>query len=62
MFYIHPYELGPVIPKIPGLSAYRRFRHYYNCKNGKSRLKKLLSSFKFTTAIQVLTNKDLLEN
>jgi polysaccharide deacetylase family protein (PEP-CTERM system associated) len=54
MFYIHPYEVGSVVPWIPGLSAYRKFRHYYNCKNGKSRLGKLLNSFKFAPAIEVL--------
>lgn len=54
MFYIHPYEAGPIIPQIPGLSAYRKFRHYYNCKNGQARLRKLLKAFKFGPAIEVL--------
>lgn len=45
--YIHPYEVGPVIPGITELSAYRKFRHYYNCKNGKTRLKKLLTRYPF---------------
>jgi polysaccharide deacetylase family protein (PEP-CTERM system associated) len=54
MFYIHPYEAGPVIPLVPGLSPYRKFRHYYNCKNGTRRLKHMLQSFKFGPAIEVL--------
>jgi len=54
MFYIHPYEAGPVIPKISPMSCYRRFRHYYHCKNGQDRLKKLLKAFKFDTAIKIL--------
>ncbi len=54
MFYIHPYEVGPIIPQIPGLSAYRKFRHYYNCKNGQARLRILLKAFKFGPAIEVL--------
>ncbi len=27
MIYLHPYEIGPVAPRLPGLSLYRRFRH-----------------------------------
>lgn len=61
MFYIHPYEAGPVIPRISGLSAYRKFRHYHNCRNGAQRLKNLLKSFKFCPAIDVLKDKGLLE-
>ena len=54
MFYIHPYEVGQIIPQIPGLSAYRKFRHYYNCKNGTKRLKHILKVFKFAPTIEVL--------
>ena len=54
MFYIHPYEAGPVIPQIPGLTAYRRFRHYHNCTNGSPRLSKLIRAVKFGPAIEVL--------
>lgn len=57
MLYIHPYEVGPVIPHIRELSAYRRFRHYYNCDTGKARLKKLCQAFKFSTAIRILEKK-----
>jgi len=61
MLYIHPYEIGSIIPKIPTLSWYRKLRHYYNCKNGCTRLKKILSEFKFSTAIDVLANEKKLE-
>ncbi len=54
MFYIHPYEAGPVVPKISELSAYRKFRHYYHCKKGQVRLKKILKRFRFSPAIKVL--------
>ena len=60
MFYIHPYEVGPVIPKISELSAYRKFRHYYNCRNGDKRLKKILQVFTFSPAIEVLKEHNLL--
>src|SRR4030042_984835 len=54
MFYIHPYEAGPVVPQIPGLSAYRKFRHYYHCKNGGAGIKKRLKAFKFGSVVDVL--------
>jgi hypothetical protein len=61
MFYIHPYEVGPAIPRIAELSAYRKFRHYYNCKNGTTRLKHLLKAFRFGPAVEILKNKGLLK-
>jgi len=54
MVYIHPYEVGPVIPKIVELSLYRRFRHYHGCKNGARRMRRLLAQFRFAPAIGVL--------
>ena len=54
MFYIHPYEVGPVIPKVSELSCYRKFRHYYNCNKGSERARNLLRKFKFAPAIEVL--------
>jgi polysaccharide deacetylase family protein (PEP-CTERM system associated) len=58
MFFIHPYEVGPIIPDIPNISAYRRFRHYYNCDNGNKRLERILSKFKFGSAIEVLSTNN----
>src|SRR3990172_12068351 len=45
MVYIHPYEVGPILPNVPRLSHFRRFRHYFDCKNGYRRLKSLLGDF-----------------
>jgi polysaccharide deacetylase family protein (PEP-CTERM system associated) len=58
MFYIHPYEVGPEIPKIDELSYLRKFRHYYNCKAGSKRIEKILRRFKFTTALDMLASRD----
>jgi polysaccharide deacetylase family protein (PEP-CTERM system associated) len=60
MFYIHPYEVGPAIPQIPELSLCRKFRHYYHCKNGGVRIKKLLKAFKFGSVVDVLRNINFL--
>ena len=58
--YIHPYEVGPVIPKVVELSAYRKFRHYYHCKGGGRRVKKLLRAFKFAPVMEVLNQQKLI--
>lgn len=60
MFYVHPYELGPIIPKILELSYYRKFRHYYNCKSGSRRLKEILQAFKFGPAVEILKLRKLI--
>lgn len=62
MFYIHPYEVGPVIPKISEISHYRKFRHYYNCNTGNRRLRNILQTFKFTSVIEVLKHRNFLED
>jgi polysaccharide deacetylase family protein (PEP-CTERM system associated) len=54
MFYIHPYEAGPFIEQVRGLSAVRRFRHYYKSGCLHERLKSLLQNFRFAPAISVL--------
>jgi hypothetical protein len=61
VFYIHPYEAGPEIPQIHGISMLRRFRHYYNCDKGGKRLKLMLKDFKFAPIIDVLKQKGLLK-
>ncbi len=57
VFYIHPYEAGPAIPRISELSAYRKFRHYYHCRNGGRRLRKILQTVRFGTVMEVLKQK-----
>lgn len=57
MVYIHPYELGPEMPDIPGLSAVRRFRHYYNCAGGGRRMREFLDGLAFGPVSQVLAEQ-----
>jgi polysaccharide deacetylase family protein (PEP-CTERM system associated) len=54
MFYIHPYEIGPAMEPIGGLSLLRRFRHYYRCGRLDGQLDRLLKKFRFAPAIAVL--------
>jgi len=60
MLYMHPYEIGPVIPGINGISAYRKFRHYYNCNKGSKRLRKIFQGHNFDTAVKILTERRFL--
>jgi len=62
VFYIHPYEVGPKIPRIAGMSLYRKFRHYYHCNSGERRVRELLRTFKFGPVIDVLRSRNLLSS
>ncbi|RJO60414.1 DUF3473 domain-containing protein [candidate division WS5 bacterium] len=62
MFYLHPYEMGPVIPCIYELGYYRRFRHYYNCNKSSNRLKEIIQVFNFSTCIEILQDRGLINS
>ncbi|HUE44659.1 MAG TPA: DUF3473 domain-containing protein [Aestuariivirgaceae bacterium] len=60
MVYLHPYEIGPVIPRVAGLSRQRRFRHYHNVAAVPRRLSSMLRQAKFAPAVKVLRTRNLL--
>lgn len=47
MFYFHPWEIDPEQPRVPGIDAKTRFRHYLNLRRTEQRLRQLLSDFKW---------------
>lgn len=47
IFYFHPWEIDPKQPRIAGVSAKTRFRHYLNLDRTESRLDRLLSDFRW---------------
>jgi polysaccharide deacetylase family protein (PEP-CTERM system associated) len=47
MFYFHPWEVDHEQPRLPGLSAKTRFRHYVNLKHMQGRLRRLLKDFEW---------------
>jgi hypothetical protein len=47
MFYFHPWELDPGQPRIRGVSARTRFRHYLNLDRTQRRLDRLLRDFRW---------------
>jgi polysaccharide deacetylase family protein (PEP-CTERM system associated) len=59
MVYLHPYEIGPIVPHVP-MSPYRKFRHNYNCGAGTPRLKRLFRDFRFGPARDILSGMGLL--
>lgn len=45
IFYFHPWEIDPEQPRLRGLSARTRFRHYLNLDHTEGRLRRLLADF-----------------
>ena len=45
IFYFHPWEIDPGQPRVPGISAKTRFRHYVNIGRMEGKLDRLLSDF-----------------
>jgi polysaccharide deacetylase family protein (PEP-CTERM system associated) len=48
VFYFHPWELDASQPRVHGLSAKTRFRHYVNLDRTQPRLQRLLSEFRWS--------------
>jgi polysaccharide deacetylase family protein (PEP-CTERM system associated) len=57
VFYIHPWELDPGQPRIPGLRRSQRLRHYLNLEKTESRWTALLSEFRWTTMAGLLAQR-----
>lgn len=51
VFYVHPWELDPDQPRLPG-SLLSRLRHYGGLKRTLPRLDRLLSEFHFTSVLE----------
>ena len=47
MFYFHPWEMDPAQPRVPGIDAKTRFRHYVNLGRMEDRLGQLLKDFRW---------------
>lgn len=47
VLYFHPWEFDPEQPKLAGIPAFSRFRHYVNLKTNLLKLKSMLSSFQW---------------
>ncbi|MBC7940127.1 MAG: DUF3473 domain-containing protein [Chitinophagaceae bacterium] len=58
VFYCHPWEFDPEQPRIPGIDARTRFRHYVNLPRMESRLKCLLSDFRWGRMDRVFLGRE----
>jgi polysaccharide deacetylase family protein (PEP-CTERM system associated) len=47
IFYCHPWEIDAGQPRVPGIDAKTRFRHYVNIGRTESRLQRLLADFRW---------------
>jgi polysaccharide deacetylase family protein (PEP-CTERM system associated) len=47
IFYFHPWEIDPAQPRIPGIDAKTRFRHYVNLAANEEKLNRLLGDFRW---------------
>ncbi|MDP1898940.1 MAG: DUF3473 domain-containing protein [Rubrivivax sp.] len=47
IFYFHPWEIDPGQPRIAGINARTRFRHYVNIPRMDQRLQSLLADFRW---------------
>ena len=47
VFYFHPWEIDPDQPRIDGIGAKTRFRHYLNLARTERRLARLLQDFRW---------------
>jgi polysaccharide deacetylase family protein (PEP-CTERM system associated) len=53
IFYFHPWEVDPDQPRVPGVSRRSKFRHYLNLNRTESRLRRLLSDFRWGRADEI---------
>jgi polysaccharide deacetylase family protein (PEP-CTERM system associated) len=58
MFYFHPWEVDPEQPRISGVSAKTRVRHYLNLQRMEPRLRRLLADFRWDRADRVFLGED----
>ena len=62
IFYFHPWEIDAGQPRITGISAKTRFRHYVNLQYTEGRLQRLIADFKWGRMDQVFLDGPLAES
>jgi len=60
IFYIHPWEVNPKIPKINGMSTFSRFRTYTGIPGAFKKLSHIMKDFTFAPVHEVLSDLGLL--
>ncbi|MCW5661941.1 MAG: DUF3473 domain-containing protein [Burkholderiaceae bacterium] len=57
IFYFHPWEIDHTQPRIAGINAKTRFRHYVNLHRVESRLERLLADFRWDRVDRVFIDR-----
>jgi polysaccharide deacetylase family protein (PEP-CTERM system associated) len=57
VFYFHPWEIDAAQPRIAGIDAKTRFRHYVNIARMESRLRQLLLDFRWGRMDQIFLDR-----
>jgi len=55
--YLHPFEIGEIVPRIAELSPVRKFRTYVGVGGIKEKLRALLREFQFQRAIDYVNDR-----
>ena len=58
MFYFHPWEFDPEQPRVAGIGAKARFRHYVNLRQMDPRLRRLLADFRWDRVDRIFLDGD----
>jgi hypothetical protein len=53
VFYFHPWEIDPDQPRVAGVDAKSRFRHYVNIGRNEQRLQQLMQDFRWGRMDQI---------
>lgn len=54
IFYFHPWEIDARQPRVAGIDAKTRFRHYVNLQHTENRLRRLIADFRWGRIDKVL--------
>lgn len=58
VFYFHPWEIDAGQPRVAGISAKTRFRHYVNLQRTEARVRRLLGDFSWGRMDEVFLGAD----
>ena len=57
IFYFHPWEIDPGQPRIAGIDARTRFRHYVNLAANEAKLQRLLADFRWGRMVVIFLDR-----
>lgn len=58
VFYFHPWEIDAEQPRIPGINAKTRFRHYVNIPRTHDRIARLLGDFRWGRMDEIFLGRE----